>query len=146
MARKAQGCFVARNTPEKVAKAVDELITDYEENGVLPTDYRLQKKLGVAIRTTQRWYDGFYDKDEDEEETGLTYKEAMSRLVEYRRQICVDQIAGGASNKVTGWIFLSKQKLWGGFQDSVQRTETTGKQSITISIAGSDGKPLKNGK
>jgi hypothetical protein len=143
--KKNKGGRPVKCTPEQVAQAVDKLINDYMDNGTMPTDYRLMKKLGVQVKTMQRWYDGFYD-EEDEEPTGLTYQEAMNRLVEFRRGICVEQIASGASNKVTGWIFLSKQKLWGGFQDSVQRTETKGSQSITISIAGADGKPLKNGK
>lgn len=143
--KKNKGGRPVKRTPEQVAAAVDELMNDYVQNGTMPTDYRLMEKLGVQVRTMQRWYDGFYD-EEDEEPTGMTYQEAMNRLVEFRRGICVEQIASGASNKVTGWIFLSKQKLWGGFQDSVQRTETKGSQSITISIAGADGKPLKHGK
>ncbi len=92
-------------------------------------------------KTQERWYDGVYDEGEER-----GYQESMSRLVEFRAQICVENIAAGASNKVTGWIFLSKQKLWGGFQDSIQRTETSGKQDIKITIAGADGKPLKHGK
>lgn len=143
--KKNKGGRPVKRTPEQVAQAVDELMKDYIENGTMPTDYRLMEKLGVSVLTMQRWYDGFYD-EEDDEPNGLTYKAAMNRLVEFRRGICVEQIASGASNKVTGWIFLSKQKLWGGFQDSVQRTETKGTQAITISIAGADGKPLKNGK
>ena len=148
--KKNKGGRPAKCTPEQVAAAVDELINDYLDNGVMPTDYRLMEKLGVRSRTIRYWYDGFHDKDEDideeDEPTSLTYQEAMNRLIDFRRQLCVENIANGASNKVTGWIFLSKQKLWGGFQDSVQRTETKGSQSITISIAGADGKPLKNGK
>lgn len=141
MARKAQGCFKPKCPPEKLAKAVDELINDYLENGIVPTDFRLSEKTGVQKKTQERWLDGFYDQ---EEERG--YQEHMSRLVDFRSQICVENIASGASNKVTGWIFLSKQKLWGGFQDSVQRTETSGKQDIKITINGADGKPLRKGK
>ena len=144
--KKNKGGRPVKRTPEQVAQAVEELIAGYIENGAMPTDYKLMEKLGVKVKTMQRWYDGFYDSDEDEEPTGITYQAAMDRLVEFRRGICVEQIANGASNKVTGWIFLSKQKLWGGFQDSVQRTETKGSQAITISIAGADGKPLKHGK
>lgn len=143
--KKNKGGRPVKCTPDQVAKAVDELILDYEQKGIMPTDYNLMKKLGVQVKTLQRWYDGFYD-EEEEEATSITYQAAMNRLVEFRRAICVEQIASGASNKVTGWIFLSKQKLWGGFQDSVQRTETKGTQAITISIAGADGKPLKHGK
>ena len=130
--------------PEEVNKAVDDMIEAYEERGEMPTDYILRKRLGGSDRTLHRWYDGFYDKEDGESGT-KTYQEAMLRLVEFRRHICVEGIANGG-NKVTGWIFLSKQKLWGGFQDSVQRVENNGKQNITISIAGSDGKPLRHGK
>lgn len=128
-------------TPEQLAKAVDELIYDYEVNGIIPTDYRLTEKTGVAKKTQMRWYDGMYDEDE---ETG--YQEHMSRLVEYRSQICVENGSSGAANKSTFWIYLSKQKLWGGFTDGFQRVETNGKQDIKITIAGADGKPLKYGK
>ena len=127
-------------TAEMLGEAVDALINDYMNEGIVPTDYRLTEKTGVCKKTQERWFDGFYDEGEE------GYREHMSRLVEFRSQICVENIAGGASNKVSGWIFLSKQKLWGGFTDSVQRTETKGTQDIKITIAGPDGKPLKNVK
>lgn len=134
-------------TAAQVAAAVEELINEYLEEGQMPTDYRLMEKTKVSSRTVDRWYSGEKDSDEDTaDESKLTYKEAMQRLINFRRQLCVENIAGGASNKVTGWIFLSKQTRWGGFQDSVQRTETKGSQDIKITIAGADGKPLKNGK
>jgi hypothetical protein len=139
--REARGCFKPKCSPEKLAKAVEELINDYLENGIVPTDFRLSEKTGVSKKTQERWYDGVYDEGEER-----GYQESMSRLVEFRSQICVENGANGASNKSTFWIYLSKQKLWGGFQDSIQRTETKGSQDIKITIAGADGKPLKNGK
>ena len=131
-------------TPERLAAAVDELIRDYEENGIVPTDYRLSEKVGVSIKTQERWYDGFYDKD-DECPDGKSYQESMTRLVEFRNQICVENLINGASNKSSPYIFLSKKKLWGGFQD-VQRVENKGTQDIKITINGSDGKPLRKDK
>lgn len=143
--KKNKGGRPVKCTPEQLAKAVDELINDYLEKDIVPTDFRLTEKTGVSKKTQERWLDGMYEKD-DVESDGPSYQELMSRLVEFRSQICVENIASGASNKVTGWIFLSKQKLWGGFQDSVQRVENKGSQDIKITIAGADGKPLKNGK
>ena len=145
--KKVYGCFAPKRTAEEVAAAVEELINEYRENGDMPTDYRLAEKTGVSTRTVDRWYTGEKDSEEDTaDESAMTYKESMQRLINFRRQLCIENIAGGASNKVTGWIFLSKQPRWGGFQDSVQRTETSGKQDIKITIAGADGKPLKNAK
>ena len=140
-AKKNKGGRPVKCTPEKLAEVVEVLINDYNENGVMPTDYRLNELTGVSRKTQERWYDGVYD---EEEERG--YQEHMSRLVEFRSQICVENGAGGAANKSTFWIYLSKQKLWGGFTDSVQRVESSGKQDIKITIAGADGKPLKYGK
>ncbi len=139
--KKNKGGRPVKCTPEQLENAVDKLINDYIDNGIVPTDFRLTEMTGVSKRTQERWYDGLYDEDEER-----GYQEHMSRLVSFRSQICVENLANGASNKMTGWIFLSKQKLWGGFLDSVQRTETKGSQAITISIAGADGKPLNHGK
>lgn len=127
-------------TPERLKEAVDQLIYDFETRAVVPTDYRLTQLTGVSKKTQERWYDGFY---EDGENSG--YQEHMQLLVSFRSQICVQNIASASSNKA-GWIFLSKQKLWGGFQDSIQRTETSGKQDIKITVSGADGKPVRRGK
>ena len=70
--KKNKGGRPVKRTPEQVAQAVEELIADYIENGAMPTDYKLMEKLGVKVKTMQRWYDGFYDSDEDEEPTGIT--------------------------------------------------------------------------
>ena len=140
MAKEKKGRPV-KCTPEQLKEAVDKLIYDYETRAIVPTDYRLTQMTGVSKKTQERWYDGFY---EDGENSG--YQDHMSRLVEFRSQICVENIAAGTANKVTGWIFLSKQKLWGGFQDSIQRTETNGKQDIKITVSGADGKPVRRGK
>lgn len=145
--REAQGCFKPKYTKEIVAKAVEELIEEYDPDckDTMPTDYRLMQKTGASVATVTRWYDGTADKEDDDEEA-VTYKNIMQKLIDFRRHLCIENIACGVSNKTTGWIFLSKQPRWGGFQDSVQRVENNGKQDIKITIAGADGKPLKNGK
>lgn len=148
-----------RNTPEQVRKAVDEMIARYQETGDVGslTDFTLLSLLGnIAPRTLERYYDGTADKAlldnlennnssdniSGEEYTKQTYGDALKRLVEFRRSACVQHIAGGgASTTITGWIFLSKQPHWGGFQD-VQRTETKGEQRITVNIAGPDGRGI----
>jgi hypothetical protein len=45
--KKNKGGRPVKCTPEQVAQAVDELINDYIEEGTMPTDYRLMKKIGV---------------------------------------------------------------------------------------------------
>ena len=146
-----------RNTPEQVRKAVDEMIARYQETGDVAalTDFTLLSLLGnIAPRTLERYYDGTADKalleeykrDNNtgdnitgEEYTKATYGDALKRLIEYRRAACVQHIAGGgASTTITGWIFLSKQPHWGGFQD-VQRQEIKGNQTFTVKLAGPDG-------
>ena len=153
-----------RNTPEQVAEAVQDMIREYQETGDVGklTDYALLVKLGnIAPRTLERYYDGTADKalladmeddsGEDingknrdgEEYTKATYGEAVKGLIEFRRSEAVRHIAsGGAATSITGWIFLSKQPHWGGFQD-VQREVRTGVQEFKVTISGPDGKALK---
>ena len=148
-----------RNTPEQVRKAVDQMIRTYRETGDVDslTDFALLDILGnISPRTLERYYDGSADKalqdadsyDADTDSVGDNsikegYGDALKRLVEFRRATCVSHIAsGGASTTITGWIFLSKQPHWGGFQD-IQRVEKTGNQSFSIQLLGADGKPLR---
>lgn len=139
MAREKKGRPV-KCTPEQLEAAVNQMIYEFQTRGVIPTDYRLTELTGVSKKTQQRWFLGTY---EDGENDG--YQEPMQLLVSFRSQICVQNIASASSNKA-GWIFLSKQLLWGGFQDSIQRTETSGKQDITITVTGASGKPVRRGK
>ena len=148
-----------RNTPEQVEKAVDKAIMEYQETGDIGklTDYNILQILGnITVDTLERYYNGKADEalfddpefiqqdnEREEEYKKRGYSVALKRLVEYRRNECVRHIAsGGASTSITGWIFLSKQPHWGGFQD-VQRYESKGQQSINIQISGPDGKALK---
>lgn len=133
-----------RCTPAEVNEHIDRMIEEYRENGELPTDFRLMEIAKVSSRTLDRWYSGDQDKESDVDESGAKlYKEAMNRLVQFRSQLCVEKIA--ENPKASGWIFLSKQKRWGGFQD-VQKVESAGTQKLEISIKGADGKPLKYGR
>lgn len=138
-------------SPETVADTVDGMITEFiaEGNVAVLTDYALMDRLKVSPRTIDRYYDGEADTalQNDNNISAIdkerykkdSYGAAVKRLVEFRRAVCVERIAAGG--QVTGWIFLSKQPHWGGFQD-VQRTETSGKQRIEVCISGPDGKPL----
>lgn len=144
-----------RNTPEQVAAAVDAMIREYRETDNIDalTDFALLERLGnISPRTLERYYDGTADRaltDDNERDniagdnsTKQTYGDALKRLVEFRRGTCVRHIAsGGASTTITGWIFLSKQPHWGGFQD-VQRQERTGVQEFKITLSGPDGKKI----
>lgn len=131
-------------TVEQVNEFIDQMVAEYRECGEIPTDFRLMELAKVSSRTLDRWYSGEQDKESDEDESGAKlYKEAMNRLVQFRSQLCVEKIA--ENPKASGWIFLSKQKRWGGFQD-VQKVESAGTQKLEISIKGADGKPLKYGR
>lgn len=144
-----------RNTPEQVDKAVMSMIADYEATGDVGTltDFSLLQRLGnISPRTLERYYDGTADRalqdeakqdiQQGESSTVQSYGDALKRLVEYRRAVCVQHIAsGGAATTITGWIFLSKQPHWGGFQD-VQRQERTGVQEFKVTLSGPDGKAI----
>ena len=149
-----------RNSPEAVAKAVEQMIAEYESSGDITAldDVRLMQILGnIAPRTLERYYDGTADKAIDDELRNGTednisavmqennsikyrYGDAMKKLIAYRRRVCVQHIA--TERVSSGWIFLSKQPHWGGFQD-VQRQEKTGVQEFRVTISGPDGKPLR---
>ena len=152
-------------TPEQVDKAVDQMLAEYEATGDIGAldDTRLMELLNISPGTLERYYQGRADKaldDEDREKAEETgdilpedgereystkerYSEALKRLIAYRRRQCVRHIAsGGASTTITGWIFLSKQPHWGGFQD-VQKQERTGVQEFRVTISGPDGKAIR---
>lgn len=146
-----------RNTPEQVDAAVNEMIAAYEETGDIQMldDTELMRRLNVSPGTLERYYQGRFDKDPDgdnsidnnnntnmpgEISTKSSYAEALKKLIAHRRRICVAHITADRFN--TGWIFLSKQPHWGGFQD-VQRTETKQSGTFTVCITDSSGKPLK---
>lgn len=142
-------------SPEAVAEAVDKAIKEYMETGDVQalTDYAIMQRLNISSRTLDKYYDGEADAAllEDNNISSIDrekykkygYCESIKRLVEFRRAECVRHIAsGGASTSITGWIFLSKQGRWGGFQD-VQRTETKQSGTFTVCITDSTGKPLK---
>jgi len=142
-------------SPEAVADAIDRLIQDYQETGDVKhiTDYAVMQALGISSRTLDSYYEGEADerlqKDnnisavEKEKYIKHGYCEAVKRLIMFRRSECIQHIATGkASQSITGWIFLSKQPRWGGFQD-VQRQEVKGNQTFTVCIADHDGRALK---
>lgn len=143
-----------KNLPDDVAGYVDRMIAEYEDSGDVRslTDYRLLSLARVSPDTVERWYNGESDQalqsDPDTPEDvkqryiNFSYAGALKRLVEYRRAACVQHIAGGgASTTITGWIFLSKQPHWGGFQD-IQRGEQTVKADFRVTLTGPDGKTI----
>ena len=157
-----------RNSIEAFAAAIDACIAAYEESDDAHdlTDYALAQRLKLSIDQLDAYYEGEPDRaiarvearerakrgetenTEDYSEDGSpedgspikrTYHGELKRLIQYRSAACVAHIARGG--QVTGWIFLSKQKRWGGFSD-IQRQETTGKQEITVTVKGADGREL----
>lgn len=154
-----------RNSIEAFAAAIDACIAAYEESDDAHdlTDYALAQRLKLSIDQLDAYYEGEPDRaiarvearerakrgdaTTDNADDGFddgstikrTYCGELKRLVQYRSAACVAHIARGG--QVTGWIFLSKQKRWGGFSD-VQKQETSGKQEITVTLKGADGRDL----
>lgn len=148
-----------KNTPDQVDKAITQMIHEYQETGDVGklTDFRLLEILGnISVDTLERYYNGKADaamlddinnnnsnSDTEIEYIKHGYADALKRLIEFRRAECVRNIAGARNGStITGWIFLSKQPHYGGFQDT-QRMETRGEQKFTICIQDADGKALK---
>ena len=146
-----------RNSIEAFAAAIDACIAAYEESGN-PRDLSdsvLLSRLKISPQQLDRYYSGEIDAavartteqnndDNDENEnnentTKRTYEGELKRLKLYRSAECIQHITQDRSP--TGWIFLSKQPRWGGFAD-VQKAETTGRQEITVTVKGADGREL----
>lgn len=140
-----------RNYPEDVDKYVEEMISafDVSQDAKDLTDYRLASLAKVSIDTVERWYNGEADKAlQDDPDTTedikrkyikAGYSDALKKLVAFRSQACISHIA--QDRIATGWIFLSKQPHWGGFQD-VQRGEQTVKADFRVTLTGPDGKTI----
>ena len=153
-----------RNSIEAFAAAIDACIAAYEQTDDAHdlTDYALSQRLKLSIDQLDAYYEGEPDRaiarveererakrgetaesTDDSCEYGSpikrTYHGELKRLIQYRSAACVAHIARGG--QVTGWIFLSKQKRWGGFSD-IQRQETSGRQEITVTLKGADGRDL----
>ena len=145
-----------RNSIEAFAAAIDACIAAYEESGN-PRDLSdsvLLSRLKISPQQLDRYYSGEIDaaiartteqsdndveNDGNENTTKRTYEGELKRLKLYRSAECIQHITQDRSP--TGWIFLSKQPRWGGFAD-VQKAETTGKQEITVTVRGADGREL----
>lgn len=154
-----------RNSIEAFAAAIDACIAAYEQTDDAHdlTDYALAQRLKLSIDQLDAYYEGKPDEaiarvearerakrgetkesaedsfEDDGSTIKRTYHGELKRLVQYRSAACVAHIARGG--QVTGWIFLSKQKRWGGFSD-IQRQETSGRQEITVTLKGADGREL----
>ena len=147
-----------RNSIEAFAAAIDACIAAYEESGN-PRDLSdsvLLSRLKISPQQLDRYYSGEIDAavartteqsrnddnddgENNENTTKRTYEGELKRLKLYRSAECIQHITQDRSP--TGWIFLSKQPRWGGFAD-VQKAETTGKQEITVTVKGADGREL----
>ena len=148
-----------RNSIEAFGAAIDACIAAYEESGN-PRDLSdsvLLSRLKISPQQLDRYYSGEIDaaiartteqsdndgnddgENDGNENTKRTYEGELKRLKLYRSAECIQHITQDRSP--TGWIFLSKQKRWGGFAD-VQKAETTGKQEITVTVRGADGREL----
>lgn len=157
-----------KNSVEAFAAAIDACIAAFEESDDAKelTDYVLAKRLNLSIDQLDAYYEGKPDAaiarveareaerraaNQDAEtrstqeggsevkSTKKTYHGELKRLVQYRSAACTSHIARGG--QVTGWIFLSKQKRWGGYSDT-QRAETLAKSEVTVTLRGADGKSL----
>lgn len=88
--------------------AIDSLVLDYDQRGVLPTDYMLVERSGV--RDTE--LDELYRKCFDENAGNDKCVQQMRRLIRFRQSICVENLTKGKD--VEGWRLISEQKRWGG--------------------------------
>lgn len=148
-----------RNSIEAFAAAIDACIAAYEESGN-PRDLSdsvLLSQLKISPQQLDRYYSGEIDAaiartadktqsdvdDDNASDDGSpikrTYEGELKRLKLYRSAECIQHIT--TERQPTGWIFLSKQPRWGGFSD-VQKQETSGKQEITVTLKGADGRDL----
>ena len=144
-----------RNSIEAFAAAIDACIAAYEESDDAHdlTDYALAQRLKLSIDQLDAYYEGEPDRaiartteqsenvdnEDGDNTTKRTYADELKRLKLFRAGECVRHITQDRSP--TGWIFLSKQPGWGGFAD-VQKAETSGKQEITVTVKGADGREL----
>lgn len=144
-----------RNSIEAFAAAIDACIASYRETGDARDldDIALLDRLKISPSQLDRYKSGEIDaaiartteqSDNDDNDDGentikRTYADELKRLKLFRAGECVRHITQDRSP--TGWIFLSKQPGWGGFSD-VQKQETSGKQEITVTVKGADGREL----
>ena len=138
-------------TPDTVKQGIDNIIRKYQDTQDVfyLSDYYVMETLGVSKRTLDRYYSGeadqmLQDDNNIPEEERERYKEsgygtALKRLVEFRSAICQQQMVQGKN--LPGWIFLSKQGRYGGFQD-IQRGEQTVKADFRVTLTGPDGKTI----
>ena len=122
--------------PEEIQQAVNQLMRDYEQEGTLPTDFRLMERLGITDMELDRYYRRCFDTVAPPDE----YTRQIRRLIQFRGQICVENLAQG--KQATGWIFLSKQQRWGGMRDGA-KGEGGKAEPVEILLCGANGKPLK---
>ena len=143
-----------RNSIEAFASAIDACIASYRETGDARDldDIALLDRLKISPSQLDRYKSGEIDAaiartteqsdndgNDDDENTKRTYADELKRLKLFCAGECVRHITQDRSP--TGWIFLSKQPGWGGFAD-VQKAETTGRQEITVTVRGADGREL----
>lgn len=140
-----------RNYPDDVERYVDQMIAAFQQSQDAKdlTDFTLSSIAKVSIDTIERWYNGEADRKlQDDPDTtddikqryiNAGYSDALKKLVAFRSQACISHIAQDRIS--TGWIFLSKQAHWGGFQD-VQRGEQTVKADFRVTLTGPDGKTV----
>ena len=130
---------------QRLKLSIDQLDAYYEgepDRAIARVEARERAKRGETEENAEESFeDGSPIKwtSEDGSPIKRTYHGELKRLIQYRSAACVAHIARGG--QVTGWIFLSKQKRWGGFSD-VQKQETSGKQEITVTVKGADGREL----
>lgn len=122
--------------PQDVKQAVDSLVREYEQESILPTDFRLMERLGISDGEL----DGYYDRSFDHAGSPDGCVRQIRRLIRFRNQICVENLAAG--KQATGWIFLSKQPRWGGMRDG-QKADGGKPEPVEILLCGANGKPLK---
>lgn len=147
-------------TAESLEKAINKYLSDCDKNGVDPLIEDLMGYLGISPNTLADYAE---PKTKQGEAINQVYLDNnKSKLTEREYRSCVDKIKTAEivkkySNVILGKLFraglsdpkksaliiyLSKQKLYGGYTDR-QIVEQSGDVSINLTIKGSSGKDLK---
>ena len=87
---------------------IDNLVTDYRENGVLPTDYLVLAKSGMKGTELDELYRKCFDANVRNDKC----VQQMRRLILFRQSVCMENLVKGKD--VDGWRVISEQKRWGG--------------------------------
>ena len=116
-------------SPEMLAKHIDNFIKYCEDGGGIPSDYELIKFLSISASTLERYKAG--------EGTYKGYEIPFKKLQLFREHRLLRQLEESRGNN-TAAIFQLKQPKNGGYTDAPQNQGDQG-VTVTLRIAGVGG-------